>query len=185
MNGNFNRFNVADSAFSDPNYRVLANDANLGNVEAEFDSPADEAGCGYAYPDSVDEAIVGSLVKVDRAADRLVRFAELPTAQDLFIAGESRRTAVGAQALPDIEPQHRRASVNGDRLRFDVLRFAQRSGGLAQTRGPLDFSAKSDGSPLPAEQAFGTGPNEWTLASACRILGSCCSANRPQRGLFT
>lgn len=58
FNGDFNWFNVADRGFVEINQRVLAHDAILGNVEAEFDSPADEAGCGCAYPASVDGAIV-------------------------------------------------------------------------------------------------------------------------------
>ena len=58
FNGDFNWFNVADCNFEQVNDRVLANDAILGNVEAEFDSPADDAGCGCAYPQSVDAGIV-------------------------------------------------------------------------------------------------------------------------------
>lgn len=58
FNGDFNWFNVADRGFAEINQRVLAHDAILGNVEAEFDSPADDAGCGCAYPASVDAGIV-------------------------------------------------------------------------------------------------------------------------------
>lgn len=58
FNGDFNWFNVADREFTQINQRVLAHDAILGNVEAEFDSSADDAGCGCAYPDSVDGGIV-------------------------------------------------------------------------------------------------------------------------------
>ena len=58
FNGDFNWFNVSDASFEQVNRRVLAHDAIQGNVEAEFDSPADDAGCGCAYPDSVDSATV-------------------------------------------------------------------------------------------------------------------------------
>ncbi len=58
FNGDFNWFNVADSDFVEINRRVLANDAILGNVEAELDSPGDDAGCGCAYPTSVDAGVV-------------------------------------------------------------------------------------------------------------------------------
>ena len=58
FNGDFNWFNVDDDAFVEVNRRVLSHDAILGNVEAEFGAPADEAGCGCAYPDSVPDAVV-------------------------------------------------------------------------------------------------------------------------------
>jgi hypothetical protein len=58
FNGDFNWFNVADKRFAEINRRVLAHDAIVGNVEAEFDSAEDDAGCGCAYPDSVDAGVV-------------------------------------------------------------------------------------------------------------------------------
>lgn len=58
FNGDFNWFNVADRGFAEINQRVLAHDAILGNVEAEFDMPTDDAGCGCAYPASVDPGVV-------------------------------------------------------------------------------------------------------------------------------
>ncbi|MDP2006979.1 MAG: hypothetical protein Q8K45_14985 [Rubrivivax sp.] len=58
FNGDFHWFDVDDGAFADISRRVLAHDAIVGNVEAEFDSPADDAGCGCAYPDSVDSGTV-------------------------------------------------------------------------------------------------------------------------------
>lgn len=58
FNGDFNWFNVADGDFDDINRRVLAHEAILGNVEAELDAPDDEAGCGCAYPATVDAGIV-------------------------------------------------------------------------------------------------------------------------------
>ena len=58
FNGDFNWFNVADEQFTEINRRVLAHDAIQGNVEAEFDAADDDAGCGCAYPDSVEIGIV-------------------------------------------------------------------------------------------------------------------------------
>lgn len=58
FNGDFNWFNVGHAQFAEVNRRVLAHDAILGNVEAEFDAEAGAAGCGCAYPDSVDEQTV-------------------------------------------------------------------------------------------------------------------------------
>ncbi|TAL66382.1 MAG: hypothetical protein EPN79_09500 [Burkholderiaceae bacterium] len=58
FNGDFNWFDIADSDFCEINQHVLANDAILGNVEAELVTPADDPDCGCAYPDSVDAGIV-------------------------------------------------------------------------------------------------------------------------------
>ena len=54
FNGDFNWFNVDDASYAEINRRVLAHDATLGNVEAELHATAADAGCGCAYPDSVD-----------------------------------------------------------------------------------------------------------------------------------
>lgn len=58
FNGDFNWFNVDDAGFCEINTRVLRHDATLGNVEAELLSQSTEAGCGCAYPPSVDGATV-------------------------------------------------------------------------------------------------------------------------------
>ena len=58
FNGDFNWFNVDDAGFRAINERVLRHDAILGNVEAEFGQPSDEAGCGCAYPEGVDQGVV-------------------------------------------------------------------------------------------------------------------------------
>lgn len=86
FNGDFNWFNVEDRAFAELNLRVLANDAILGNVEAELDAPADDAGCGCAYPASVDAAVVERSNRIHarlkatarRHLDLLDRIAKLP-----------------------------------------------------------------------------------------------------------
>ena len=114
-----------------------------------------------------------SLIKVHRASDRLVRFAELPAAHDLFVAGESRRTAVDAQALPDIELQHRRAGVSGDRLSFDSQRFAQRPGHFAQTRRP-SCQQPLHGFPQVGQEmpAIGNLLSAWTGGASCIRIGA-------------
>jgi hypothetical protein len=86
FNGDFNWFNVADRDFAEINLRVLANDALLGNVEAELDAPSDDAGCGCAYPASVDAAVVARSNQIHarlkgtarRHAELLGRIARLP-----------------------------------------------------------------------------------------------------------
>ena len=58
FNGDFNWFNIDDQPFAEINRRVLAYDAIQGNVEAEFDALDTDAGCGCAYPASVDSGVV-------------------------------------------------------------------------------------------------------------------------------
>jgi len=58
FNGDFNWFNVDDQSFQGVMSRVLEHDAVLGNVEAELGVEGEEAGCGCAYPESVDSAVV-------------------------------------------------------------------------------------------------------------------------------
>lgn len=58
FNGDFNWFNVDEVGFAEINRRVLAHHAIVGNVEAELGVDGDAAGCGCAYPDHVDGAVV-------------------------------------------------------------------------------------------------------------------------------
>lgn len=58
FNGDFNWFNVDDLSFHQVISRVPKHDAILGNVEAELGVEGAEAGCGCAYPDSVDAAVI-------------------------------------------------------------------------------------------------------------------------------
>jgi len=59
FNGDFNWFNTSDSLFREINNRVLDHTVSLGNVDYELANPSDGAGCGCAYPDFVDEGVVG------------------------------------------------------------------------------------------------------------------------------
>lgn len=70
FNGDFNWFNVDDAGFRAINERVLRHDAIQGNVEAEFGSDSDDAGCGCAYPDQVDNGTVERSNQIHSALKR-------------------------------------------------------------------------------------------------------------------
>ncbi len=86
FNGDFNWFDVADEEFAKINRRVLAHHATLGNVEAELGNPDDGAGCGCAYPETVDAGTVRRSNRIharlkataDRHRGVLARIAQLP-----------------------------------------------------------------------------------------------------------
>ncbi len=86
FNGDFNWFNVDDAGFRAINESVLRHDAIAGNVEAELGEDSDAAGCGCAYPESVDQGVVerSNLIhaRLKRTAarhpDLLGRLGELP-----------------------------------------------------------------------------------------------------------
>ena len=86
FNGDFNWFNVDDASFCAINERVLRHDAIVGNVEAEFREASDAAGCGCAYPESVDQCVVERSNEIHarlkrtatRHPDLLGRIGELP-----------------------------------------------------------------------------------------------------------
>ncbi len=86
FNGDFNWFNVETRRFLEVNRRVLANDALQGNVEAELHAPAGDAGCGCAYPDSVDAGTVERSnriharlkIEAERHPELQQRLAQLP-----------------------------------------------------------------------------------------------------------
>ncbi|WP_133736257.1 metallophosphoesterase family protein [Halospina denitrificans] len=59
FNGDFNWFNAEPAAMAEINDRVLAYTALQGNVETELADPEPGAGCGCAYPEWVDNAMVG------------------------------------------------------------------------------------------------------------------------------
>lgn len=78
FNGDFNWFNVDDQSFQSVMSRVLEYDAILGNVEAELGADGEEAGCGCAYPDSVDSAVVERSNRIHaRLKSTAARFPEL------------------------------------------------------------------------------------------------------------
>lgn len=86
FNGDFHWFDTDDGAHAEINARVLAHDALQGNVEAEFGSPDDAAGCGCAYPEDVDAGVVARSNLIHRQLKataarqpaRLAQIAALP-----------------------------------------------------------------------------------------------------------
>lgn len=86
FNGDFNWFDVDGGDFRRINETVLEHDATLGNVEAQFNAPNDEADCGCAYPSSVDAATVARSNHIHqrlkttaaRHPDLLAQLASLP-----------------------------------------------------------------------------------------------------------
>lgn len=86
FNGDFNWFNVDDAGFAEINRRVLAHRATAGNVEAELGADGDAAGCGCAYPEYVDSAVVERSNRIHarlkqtaaRHPEILAALAELP-----------------------------------------------------------------------------------------------------------
>lgn len=95
FNGDFNWFNASDEMFRDTNERVLQHTVSLGNVDFELANPNDGAGCGCAYPDSVDQgvversnAIMGRLQQVASGhPDIQARIAALPRYRCLMFGG--------------------------------------------------------------------------------------------------
>jgi hypothetical protein len=95
FNGDFNWFDIDDRSFAEINHRVLCHDAILGNVEAEFDTLSDDAGCGCAYPEHVDAGIVERSNTIHRELKRTARrhpelrqrIADLPMYARYRVAG--------------------------------------------------------------------------------------------------
>jgi hypothetical protein len=58
FNGDFHWLDVDAGEFQRVTEQVLAHHAISGNVEAELAATADDAGCGCAYPDYIDDATV-------------------------------------------------------------------------------------------------------------------------------
>ena len=95
FNGDFNWFNASDELFRTVNLRVLKHTASLGNVEYELAHPSDGAGCGCAYPEFVDQAVVersNSIIErlqavADRHPDLEEQLAGLPRFRCLMFGG--------------------------------------------------------------------------------------------------
>ena len=58
FNGDFHYLDIEDDAFSTVGRGVARHLMTLGNVEAALIAGADDAGCGCAYPDYIEDAIV-------------------------------------------------------------------------------------------------------------------------------
>jgi hypothetical protein len=105
FNGDFNWFNVDDAGFRAISDTVLRHDAILGNVEAELNEDSDAAGCGCAYPASVDHGVVERSNQIHarlkrtavRHPDLLRRLGELPMLAR-YRVGEARVGVVHGDA---------------------------------------------------------------------------------------
>ena len=95
FNGDFNWFNVDDPGFRAINECVLRHDAIVGNVEAELGEDTDAAGCGCAYPESVDPLVVERSNRIhatlkrtaSRHPDLLARLGALPMVARYRVGG--------------------------------------------------------------------------------------------------
>jgi hypothetical protein len=134
FNGDFNWFNVDDAGFRAINERVLQYDATVGNVEAELGEPSTDAGCGCAYPESVDQGIVDRSNQIHamlkrtatRHPDLLGRLGKLPMVARYRIGvvhGDAEALAgwrFDVAALDDPNERSWRAEVF-DKAKVDVL----------------------------------------------------------------
>ncbi len=129
FNGDFNWFNVDDDAFLEINERVLKWRATAGNVEFELANGEGEAGCGCAYPDTVDDATVARSNRIHarlaRTAARhpliVQRLAPLPLVAR-FVVGQCRVGVVHGDA----------ESLAGWRFGVDALAAPQTGDGLVR-----------------------------------------------------
>jgi hypothetical protein len=86
FNGDFHWFDTDAATFEAINNDVLKHTALRGNVETELAPDADDAGCGCAYPDYVDDADVERSNDIMRtlrrtasaSADTVARLTQLP-----------------------------------------------------------------------------------------------------------
>ncbi len=130
FNGDFNWFNIGDAEFRQVNERVLRHSSIVGNVEAELAGGDAGAGCGCAYPQGVDDAVVERSNRIfsrlrqtaDRHPDLLAQLARLPMVARFEVGGHQVGVVHGdesslagwnfdAAALvdPSLEARHRQA----------------------------------------------------------------------------
>jgi hypothetical protein len=114
FNGDFNWFNVDDESFDAINRVVLQHVALRGNVETELAADADEAGCGCAYPDYVDDA------DVERSNEIMRRLRATSRRHNALAA---RVTALPMHAVAQVGSQ-RFTIVHGDAESLSGWRFA-------------------------------------------------------------
>ena len=84
FNGDFHWFDARPDHFAEVNRRVMPHSALRGNVETELGRPLDVgAGCGCAYPETIDE---GTVERSNRILDRLRECVEaLPGIREQFV----------------------------------------------------------------------------------------------------
>ncbi len=97
LNGDFHWLDVDPEDFVAVSEAVLAHHATKGNVEAELASEED-AGCGCAYPDYIDDAVVDRSNQImtrlrataERFPDHVRRLGELPRYLTATVAATGR-----------------------------------------------------------------------------------------------
>ena len=117
FNGDFNWFNVDAESFASINREVLTHVALRGNVETELAAGADDAGCGCAYPDYVDDADV-------ERSNQIMR--RLRATASTFPALASAVAALPMTAVIEVGGQ-RIGIVHGDAESLAGWRFAHDS----------------------------------------------------------
>jgi hypothetical protein len=96
FNGDFHRLDVDADEFQQVSEQVLAHYAISGNVEAKLAAAADDAGCGCAYPEYIDDAtvarsnaIMARLRETARRFPKLIdQLAALPRRLGVEVGGE-------------------------------------------------------------------------------------------------
>ena len=155
FNGDFNWFNVDDAGFRSVNERVLRHDAILGNVEAELGWESNDAGCGCAYPEQVDQGTVERSNQIHAAlkrtatrhSDLLARLNALPMVAR-YRVGEARVGVVHGDA----------DSLAGWRFDVSALDNPDENGWRAEAfaRADVDVFASTH-TCLPATRCFDFG----------------------------
>lgn len=118
FNGDFNWFNIDPAGFDAINVEVLKHVALRGNVETEFATDADEAGCGCAYPDYVDDADVersNTIMRSLRATARSTSGATACSTSGATAVSTLGSTPAMADRLANL-PMHLLADVGGQRI---------------------------------------------------------------------
>jgi hypothetical protein len=180
FNGDFNWLNVRIEDFADINETVLCHVATRGNVEAELATEESDAGCGCAYPDYVDEAVVtcsnAIMARLRATAEAFPelrqRLSSLPMTLSIEVAGE--RIAIlhgdpeslagwsfaveamppeGRTPVPRIHDYFRRAGARAFACTHTGLSYAQRF--VVDGQAHLVINNGSAGMPNFAGTRFG------------------------------
>lgn len=117
FNGDFNWFNADAMAFEGINRVVLQHVALRGNVETELAANADEAGCGCAYPDYVDDA------DVERSNQIMRRLRTVARSTPTLAALADRVASIPMHAVAEVGGL-RVGIVHGDAESLSGWRFA-------------------------------------------------------------
>lgn len=120
FNGDFNWFNADPMSFEGINRVVLQHVALRGNVETELAADADDAGCGCAYPDYVDDA------DVERSNQIMRRLRQVARSTPALTTIADELTNLPMHAVAEVGGQ-RFGIVHGDAESLSGWRFAHDS----------------------------------------------------------